>query len=623
MDPFDDMDFQETPRSGVYCVGSGMTAAYIRNGDIIQLFGPCYSMPSVLSMKLAGEDLICVSRRRRKAVIWRTDITDRGGNKIGSMIDFCHPERPVFIRRFSLSTGIVFSLDSEFETFANPFVGENGAAGPERPDLIFRIPQGSRVFGENYTDKEIFARLLLPVGSELGAGRVVIPAGDSELIFVAGEYVSPARPSFVSCMDEGDVLARADIGAVYDECLEYWWKRFGEIMRLPESVCEMAEDTAAALMSQTSIQGGVLAGSAYHLAYGRDMYGVIRGYLALGMYGQAKRCADFFVREFRTKGSVPNAGGMGMSCSHCHENDDCEQTGYYLLELTDIISACGDSGFAADRSDYVRYLLEAQEKRLCRGMLPFNGDETYIAGGLLSRGCIDHGSMEATALYITGAERILDAAERYGFLDGGYIAARRAAAEKAAKLFRENFLSDDGGTLYCNAPSRLEDARMPGYRHGVCVGCGRMEYLAMTKTKSYLCARCFGADISPDAGRYSLDSASLMLGFAGSGAVSRDLIVSAAKKAYEGGRGGKKVGYESGIQLYILCGGDEEDHALLGAIADEVERLRGLEDGTGVWVEYYEDGKVGRCCTYRPWESAINMCGLIRYAEMTEKRKTE
>ena len=95
------------------------------------------------------------------------------------------------------------------------------------------------------------------------------------------------------------------------------------------------ESVAAALITQTSAEGGVIAGAFYHLAYGRDMYGVFRGYMALGLHDYARRMVAYMCDTYRAKGFMPNASGMGMSCSHRHENDEVEQTGYYLLELLD------------------------------------------------------------------------------------------------------------------------------------------------------------------------------------------------------------------------------------------------------------------------------------------------
>lgn len=617
MNPLNDNNYVGPSVSGTYCVGNGLTAAYIKNADITQLFGPCYSMPSMFSMICQEQDLIFRSVRRRQAVIWRVGISDTEGGSVGCITDFCEPERPVFLRRFSLKREIKFRISVPFEHQWDAF-----SDGPVRSFLI-RVPAGSSVFGLNYTDRELYGRVIFPAGALIEDDTVTVPAGESSFIFASGDNESPARPSFITCMEESIRAGNEDPDEAYEKCVEYWEKRFSEIRQLPESVKEAAEDTAAALFSQTSVQGGILAGSFYHLGYGRDMYGGIRGYLALGLYEQAKRCVDFFVGQYRSKKGIPNAGGMGMSCSHCHENDDCEQTGYYLLELTDIIDACGDADFVGKRSDYVRYLLEAQEKRLWRGMLPFNGDETYIAGSILPRSCIDHGSMEATALYITGAERILDAAEKHGFLENGYIKARRAAVENAKKLFAGNFTADDG-SIYANSPERLIGAPMAGYRHGICLGCGRMEYCALTAEKTYLCSGCFGKKtVYPDTERHFVDCAPLMIGYIGSDVLPPEIIAASARNAYtdriEKQKGRNTVGYEFGLWLYVLCVyGNEKDKTLLPEIAAEVERLRKADGGSGVWVEYYHNGKASpSCCPYRPWESAINMCGLIKYAEMT------
>ena len=64
-------------------------------------------------------------------------------------------------------------------------------------------------------------------------------------------------------------------------------------------------------------------------------------------------------------------------------------------------------------------------------------------------------------------------------------------------------------------------------------------------------------------------------------------------------------GYEVGMLLYALAGvGDPRCPAM-------AKRLLELRDPTGAWSEYYA-GAQGKGNRYRPWESAINLCGLLR-----------
>ncbi len=54
------------------------------------------------------------------------------------------------------------------------------------------------------------------------------------------------------------------------------------------------------------------------------------------------------------------------------------------------------------------WAFESQKKYLVDGMLPFNGDETYVAGGLLPRSTLNDGSAEATMLFVESGQQFLE-----------------------------------------------------------------------------------------------------------------------------------------------------------------------------------------------------------------------
>ena len=66
-------------------------------------------------------------------------------------------------------------------------------------------------------------------------------------------------------------------------------------------------------------------------------------------------------------------------------------------------------------------------------------------------------------------------------------------------------------------------------------------------------------------------------------------------------------GYELGVALRVLAGRKDPR---CPAFAEQALRLI---DPTGAWVEYY-DGERPYGCRCRPWESAMNIDALIRYA---------
>lgn len=614
------MHTEYIPTEGLFFVGNGKVAMGGLGADIVQLFAPCYSMPGVLSLRLSDRTIVAQSHRVRGSACYVTTLCAQG-KKIGTITDLAHPALPVFIRRFSLEQPIEFLLESPFAPTDISAVFGGAAA------RLFEIPEGTAVFSKSKTDKDACCSLLLSQGCTARGDQIIFPAGDSHLIFVGGDFGSYGTDSYTNCMELSAQMLGADLDAIKRNFFAHWQDVLCQIrvndsvFRADFDIHELIEAVAVALITQTAAEGGVIAGSFYHLAYGRDMYGVFRGYMALGLHDYAKRMICYMTDVFRQKGDMPNASGLGMSCSHRHENDEVEQTGYYLLELLEYVRVTGEVSFLSERMDYARYLLCAQQKHLCDGMIPFNGDETYIAGGIFPRSGIDHGSMEATALYIISALGLLEVCERHGLMTRDDLAAHRAPALKAAALFSENFL--DESTVYVNNPSRAQHAHIPAYRHGVCLSCSRMTNLLRDPHGTFLCSECFGkVTVPPCTERYSLDCAVWMSVFAGSTLLPAQLVrtaIDASISRIRQSEYGKHtpdntVGYEYGVILYTLAKYVPAEQ--LGAYADLLRELLNDRVRGAVWTEYYRAGlPADTSCPYRPWESAINLCGIMAYLQ--------
>ena len=613
------------PTRALHFLGNGRVAMAGDGADIVQLFAPCYSLPSVLTLRLTDPTVSTQSYRIGGSAGYLTKLT-RNGNPVGEITDYTHPTLPVFIRRLTLTAPLTFALDSPF-----PKTNTDAVYGGCAKSYLFEIPDGTVVFSKSKTDKETYCQLLLSSNCEIEEGSITFPAGQSHLIFVGGDYGELGTASFAGCMTLSESMLTADLKEIYTDFLAHWGEIFNSIKVDPvalspvPSADELIESVAAALITQTSAEGGVIAGAFYHLAYGRDMYGVFRGYMALGLHAYARRMVTYMCDTYREKGFMPNASGMGMSCSHRHENDEVEQTGYYLLELLDYADRTGDVEFLRDRMDYASYLLTAQEKHLKGGTIPFNGDETYIAGGLFPRSGIDHGSMEATALYVGSATRLLDACERYGLMPPAEIAAHRVKVAEARDRFTENFT--DGDTVYINDPRRAEIGDAPTYRHGVCHRCNLMTNLLRAPEGGYLCPDCYGKAPAPvTSTRYSTDCALWMAVFAGctllpastlKAALARS-VKSIRNSGYGATNPANTVGYEYGVILYTLA--RLLPAADLPAYRDLLDELLADRVEGAVWTEYYRNGSPSPAsCPYRPWESAINLCGILAYLEKAEE----
>ena len=621
------------PITGTYCVGNGQACAYLRDGDIRELFAPYYTMPPVMALTRADKserDQVNTYRRERSSVYVTT--VRRADGSLTELTDLTVPESPVFVRRVVTEKPITYRLHSGFICQYDTFGCREGADGVRFGDVVFYVREGTPVHAYCNVDKQIYCRLILDeaVALEVTEGQcaVTFPAGESRMMFIGGDAGASELDSFYNVMALSKRFAAIPTAELLEESLADWERFFFRVKDFSPLLKERArradildtvQSVAVALRSQTSREGGALAGEKYHLAYGRDMYGVIRGYLALGLYEEARKAITFFISEFRKRGRMPNAVGMGCYGSHCWECDDVEQTGYYLLELSDYYEATGDAELLASATDYIRFLLTAQEKQLADGMLPFCGDETYIAGGLLPRACIFHGSMEATALYITGAERMLALSEGLNLLPYGEIEAHRAVLDGCRQSYDRHFIRD--GRILTNNPARLKKAALPPYIHGVCNACFGFDYLRLTGDGGYLCMHCYGRrSAEPTEQVYSVDCATLMCGYVHSQYPPRELVVSLVREIVDGKlehpTEQNAVGYENGLLLYVLA-----SEGITDRLTDRLlENLLATRTSGGVWSEYYRNGIVSEdSCPYRPWESAINLCGILRLLEAEGK----
>ena len=159
------------------------------------------------------------------------------------------------------------------------------------------------------------------------------------------------------------------------------------------------------MRTQQAVQGAEIAGYPYPLGYVRDQYGVARGYLAMGYYREAESILRFYWDIWKKTGELHCAQGIGVDgIFHIHENDGVESPGYLILQAFDLLAKTGDTAFTREIFPMLEWCWEVQKKHLAGHMLPFNGDETYVAGGILPRSCLNDGSSEATMLFIDGGE---------------------------------------------------------------------------------------------------------------------------------------------------------------------------------------------------------------------------
>lgn len=616
----------------VYCLGNGDYGVYAKGIDVIQVFGPPYSSPSLFSMSLQNKGLEIETKREKGTDIYIHTIL-KNGKKIGTITDFVCSRLACFYRLSDLTEPVSFSFkiaDPENKVSVADYPFYRNEFGLNQSLLVTAGP-GVYVYHNYPSPFEINHQ----VWSKGSAGISLMPGRKNEYLLEFGKGLGMfglvGGPSFQELNDHlrtafsqstSDLLAqtRAD------------WQTYSHLgfdfSALVGSGTDKAQflqaidDVSVLLKTQQGSEGGVLAGHFYHLAYVRDQYGVSRSFLALGHYDRARQILNFYHNIWKQFGHISNAQAIGIpGIFHRHENDEVEITGYLLIQAFDYFSKTNDRDFIRQIMPFLEWCWEVQKKNLVGDMLPFNGDETYIAGGMVSRKVLNDGSSEATLLFIEGGRKFMEFVKVLKYKSKSWIQQNTAILDKVAGQYRDNFVKNR--RLLVNNPKRAEMCTFPEYRFGVCLYPGHGGYCGILrhyKGSLYFCKSCYGkADrqIEPEAPEeFYLPSVSLMPIYIGSTLFSnqeKENMLSDLVKLYrETGRitlnqqDKRLLGYDYGLFLYALT---EFNHPL----ANEIYRkMMSLRDETGTWSEYYHDNSPSGC-RYRPWESGINIEAAIHY----------
>ncbi len=615
----------------IFCMGNGRMAAYGSKADIIQLFGPPYSSPSLLKMVLKDTSLRVKSVREKNTAIWSHTLLDHD-SVIGRITDFVDAKFPVLIRKIVLMRPVSFSIQlaDKIKIIKNAASYQDGGLNDA---LLAESPRGVPFYNDYPMP---FKQYLQIAGNNnvhiLDEGNnnysVNCSPGVGYMYFIGGplypECISNARDIFTT--DYDSLLRRT----------RSWWQKFASRrlnfdqllpadVPLRNKLLQTIDDVSVDLKTQQSAEGGLLAGHNYHLAYVRDEYGASRCLLALGYYQEAKDILNFYWKIWQRKGVLHTAQGIGVDAFHIHENDQVELTSYLIIQAFDYLKRTKDQKFLKKIFPMLNWAWNTSKAKLAKNMLPFNGDETYIAGGILPRSCIIDGSAGTTLLFITAGERLISWIEKNKLLTEAIIKKNRKILEETRLHYRKNFYMN--GRLYCNNPTRSVGLSLPEFRHGVCEGqLNGCEFFSWTQKNAhnrYLCPACFAKEKGKDLPatfpqRYRIHSVSLLPLYIGSDILTHSEIKSLADSivivfnkthkipSHPGGN--ITVGYDYGLLLYNLT-------KLNDAAALEIyKNMLSVLDDTGTWSEYYVNGKASGT-RYRPWESGINLNAAILFAE--------
>lgn len=577
---------RKTDNGAVHVLGNGRMAVYEIGPELIQIVGAPYSADSFGSLSIPSVDS-CSSERLPKTAIWRHTLDN--GTVMTDVVD-------------SQLTGFVREIDAADDFTMVLKTSERFECCGKEDVVSFYSPAGTTFF--------IYETPFVMCYSIAVSGAASIVESTEHTYEM---HIKKGKSMLIIANEAAVIeqIQQISFETILQRTSDYWQDFINKGRKVPEAVSELCENVAIMIKCQQGEDGGILAGYPYHLAYIRDQYGTVRGLLKMGYIKEAESVMYYYRSIFQEYGALHNAQSIGEhGIFHIHENDNVEITGYISIMPFDIYRYNKDQTFMEEMMPMVRWALDCQANELKKGMLPFNGDETYIAGGFLPRATMYDGSAEATMLFAEGIQRYQEYTgdERYA----PYL-------EEIKDNYLMNFCPD--GRYITNRPNRISVDEYPVTRHGVCEAC-RCSVTTVTKTATnrYVCRDCMNKEPLPEwePKVYELAASKLAPIYIGSSLVPDNIIQEYLSEMVEnyhqtgqmpaGCPEGECVGYDYGMFLYALT---RKHHP---AAREFYELTLKVVDETDAWCEYYHNG-IARATRCRPWESGINIEAVLTYLE--------
>lgn len=635
----------------VHALGNGKMLVYEFGSKIFWVGPSPYSTPSLLNLDLIENSKVeSTSSRETGTAIWTHEFY-KNGKSLGTMVDFVDSTLPCMVRQFNLTESLSFRLKLLDEVIVVTKSEVNDSKGTYGK-LQLLVPKGALFFEKYAYPGNIYHQIawegkvkVEPSKEEKNLYILNFEPGVSKLYFVGG----PEYPQTINNWEEIRNLT-------YDKLIartRKWWRNFTSErfdfghqlpsgLPLREKLLQTIDDVSVMIKTQQSQEGAVMAGYRYPMGYVRDQYGVSRGLLALGYTREAKHILEFYWNIWQKFGEIHDAQAIGVpGVFHVFENDEVEITGYIILQAFDLLEKSDDDEFVKRIFPMLEWCWEAQKKNLVRGMLPFNGDETYVAGGFLPTTALNDGSVEATLLFIEGGEKFLKWINKHKNWPSEKIEHERVVLQETRYLFRENFWRN--GQLTTNNPERVNLAKLPRFRPGPCERRGpdclvinNKGYRSgafwneLDQNNRYQCPACFALGPLPkvEPALYNLISSNLVPLYIHSDLIKADELKPMVENVFNQyektgilsciidsiGTNKNKgtVGYDYGLLLYSMLETKTRDAEKL------YRQTLAVADSAGVWSEYYMNN-TPYLTRYRPWESAINIEALIKFANQYHK----
>jgi hypothetical protein len=614
-------------------LGNGRAMVHELGPNIVYFRAPWISSPNLLTMTLTAPlNIRTISSREIGTTIWHHKLYV-GSQPIGMIVDFLEDGEPCLRRVISSSVELAFSVKGP--RFVD-YSGRYEAHGA----LLGQWPYGTDIFGDFKSSDPFTIHLVFPKQSRIQIRDSIIqtahqprlaehipahetllylPTGDSEIWIAAGSSVQ-------DCFNMTDKALIKPARQSLLETRQCWRSRLAQVRRPgPErqtnvSVEGVIDDVATLVLGHQSHAGPICAGQIYPMFYVRDQYGVSRALLALNLTTEAKAVLAYYHQIWLSYGCIHNAQSDGpRHWFHKAENDHVELTGYLIIQAFDYLKATKDDAFITEIFPMLEWALNAQENQLFSAMLPFNGDETYVAGEIFPRTHLDDGSSEATLLYLAAVGHMLPWAATHKLWPADKMQRHRQTAAGVKQNYGRNFVVNN--RLMVNHSRQPELSVLPQYRFGVCLGQYDKNCLFLSDTEiaedgRYFCYSCYPQRTRKpyEAKNYFIPSVALTSCLVDYSAAQPDVMSATFSDALGVfTRNGRfewpetiLPGYETAVISLALSQRRDPRSA------EFIERMLDLRDSTGAWVEYYI-GTSPNGCRCRPWESSLSLLALLEY----------
>ncbi len=635
---------QGEDENSMHALGNGRMIVLAAGPNIDCLFGPPYTSPNILQMKaFCQQTLEDRANRELGRAVWHHVMTLDGKPAL-RFIEFAASGVDAYMRLFTcVQEGIAWSI--------TPHPSGGFKPSPNLPGVFMQtIKPGSPIYRDVKITDQCAYHWIIPQGTcrisqeADGCLLVHVSQGEGSLALVGAIELPTGLIQVEEILGRGCESYLEPMRRCWDDFTRLRMKNAPELESIPEPYAEDLDGIAVMMKAQQASEGPCIIGWHAPMAYIRDLYGAARGMLALGMFEEARQSMEFRYGKYKRFGDLRTAEFIGTDCARHTYNDEVEGPAYVILQARDYLRRTGDIETIRKIWDMLEWCWFVQQKQLAHGLLPFNGDETYIPYGLFPIDGLLQGSADTTLAFIACGEWLINYAEKERFWTSSQAEKQRAILSTSRQAWRKSFVDCD--RIWANAPERTEWIEPPRFRFNSCQGnCGQITWTEYdSKSQRYLCQDCLNKKLPhiSQPARMTLNSVSLLPNYLGSellkpteqlaiaerilsrarpnGAIPTcneedcpperaNLIAYAAGGGLAGRIGDLCVGYDPGLLLILLT---DLKHP---SSPQAFQRMMRLLDQAGAWNEYYDarDQPVHGCIRANMWASGINAEAAVHF----------